>query len=525
MGCGPSACEKNIAVVHGPPQSSPQRTVLHVGTVAALTNASVRRRGVRDDSQVSSTTDHNSRNARLLHNRRLLALRETLEYELSFQGGDDDETSMQERQVRVDELLAQMMFEEELSSLDLGYFRHNRWQLRAAPRTPEPPAASPGLAPQDIEGASVRKSFKKEEHGSHDEEKTYCYECILCLAEYEDGDELRAFRCDHTFHVACVDEWLKRSKACPLCSEDILAQSAKEVIHLEQSPSHLSQLGHSEAFSLSTATVAPTHSSSALIPPEGVRGSFEHIVHSDIGNAVSSRDDCSDTMDDDAGPASPLPTAPADLEWSLHRLAQLSPSSHPPPVPSTSPAFANPSCLILSPEGPTSLVLVQPSYIDDCQVRFSPISGSSSSSSHECFRADQPQRSCSPLVPSPTHQRNDTEDSETPVYADDESSTGSSPEDMGCSVRLPGEVPRPADALPGCRSFSFGARRAAPLLDAPLFRPLSRCPDAPHRPTSSPLPPATTRCWLEAPEKPPAASGGISKQAFRFPLRPRPATR
>lgn len=41
--------------------------------------------------------------------------------------------------------------------------------------------------------------------------------CAVCLCEFEDGELLRRLPCNHHFHKRCVDQWLGRSKKCPLC--------------------------------------------------------------------------------------------------------------------------------------------------------------------------------------------------------------------------------------------------------------------------------------------------------------------
>ncbi|XP_022950353.1 RING-H2 finger protein ATL74-like [Cucurbita moschata] len=45
--------------------------------------------------------------------------------------------------------------------------------------------------------------------------------CVICLAEFELGDELRVLpNCKHAFHKGCIDQWLPlRSLLCPLCRE------------------------------------------------------------------------------------------------------------------------------------------------------------------------------------------------------------------------------------------------------------------------------------------------------------------
>ncbi|KAJ8512319.1 hypothetical protein OPV22_002753 [Ensete ventricosum] len=43
-------------------------------------------------------------------------------------------------------------------------------------------------------------------------------ECPICLAEFEEGDELRVLpQCGHGFHVGCVDAWLTSHPSCPSC--------------------------------------------------------------------------------------------------------------------------------------------------------------------------------------------------------------------------------------------------------------------------------------------------------------------
>ncbi|KAJ7962936.1 E3 ubiquitin-protein ligase [Quillaja saponaria] len=45
--------------------------------------------------------------------------------------------------------------------------------------------------------------------------------CCICLAKYQDEDELRELPCCHVFHVECVDKWLKINASCPLCKSEV----------------------------------------------------------------------------------------------------------------------------------------------------------------------------------------------------------------------------------------------------------------------------------------------------------------
>lgn len=60
--------------------------------------------------------------------------------------------------------------------------------------------------------------------GDGTQERTISQEdavCCICLANYEDNDELRELPCTHLFHSECVDKWLKINALCPLCKLEV----------------------------------------------------------------------------------------------------------------------------------------------------------------------------------------------------------------------------------------------------------------------------------------------------------------
>ena len=43
------------------------------------------------------------------------------------------------------------------------------------------------------------------------------HKCVICLCEYEDGDQVIVTPCVHKFHEDCLVPWLKSNTQCPIC--------------------------------------------------------------------------------------------------------------------------------------------------------------------------------------------------------------------------------------------------------------------------------------------------------------------
>ncbi|OMP05109.1 Zinc finger, RING-type [Corchorus capsularis] len=51
-------------------------------------------------------------------------------------------------------------------------------------------------------------------------------ECSVCLNEFQEGETVRLLpKCNHAFHISCIDTWLRAHTNCPLCRAHIVFDS------------------------------------------------------------------------------------------------------------------------------------------------------------------------------------------------------------------------------------------------------------------------------------------------------------
>lgn len=56
-------------------------------------------------------------------------------------------------------------------------------------------------------------------------------ECSVCLSEFEEDESVRLLpKCDHAFHLHCIDTWLRSHKNCPLCRAPIVRDENASLI-------------------------------------------------------------------------------------------------------------------------------------------------------------------------------------------------------------------------------------------------------------------------------------------------------
>lgn len=88
-------------------------------------------------------------------------------------------------------------------------------------------------------------------------------ECVICLSEFVPGDRVRLLpKCNHGFHVRCIDKWLSSHSSCPKCRHCLIETFQKIVGSSSEQPAPPVQE--------STVSIAP-------LEPEGFIRNFRAL--------------------------------------------------------------------------------------------------------------------------------------------------------------------------------------------------------------------------------------------------------
>lgn len=120
-------------------------------------------------------------------------------------------------------------------------------------------------------------------------------DCSVCLSEFEENESLRLLpKCNHAFHVPCIDTWLKSHSSCPLCRSNISianaqAQSTADCSDGAQQPHQQRQRNQQQDLNVSTMEYQHRGNESILVVVQDLeleRGGEEQDVISLQGEAL-----------------------------------------------------------------------------------------------------------------------------------------------------------------------------------------------------------------------------------------------
>ncbi|KAL9229661.1 hypothetical protein vseg_005105 [Gypsophila vaccaria] len=105
-------------------------------------------------------------------------------------------------------------------------------------------------------------------------------ECVICLSEFKNGEKVRILpKCNHGFHVKCIDKWLSSHCSCPTCRQS-LVDTCQKIIGCENDDQATTTSAAAETSSVGVAVETITISIVPLERENMVRDCREQTVQS-----------------------------------------------------------------------------------------------------------------------------------------------------------------------------------------------------------------------------------------------------
>ncbi|XP_009340178.2 RING-H2 finger protein ATL52-like [Pyrus x bretschneideri] len=106
-------------------------------------------------------------------------------------------------------------------------------------------------------------------------------DCSVCLSEFEEDESLRLLpKCNHAFHLPCIDTWLKSHSNCPLCRANVVSVSANA---FQLPPNAVSESPRLTDHDTSSFAESQGANENAVTAQDSERGSSQNVdvIHGD----------------------------------------------------------------------------------------------------------------------------------------------------------------------------------------------------------------------------------------------------
>ncbi|XP_058110628.1 RING-H2 finger protein ATL74-like [Magnolia sinica] len=71
-------------------------------------------------------------------------------------------------------------------------------------------------------------------YGPESDIRSAATDCPICLGEFMEGEKVRVLpKCNHGFHVKCIDRWLVAHSSCPTCRHSLLDRTVVDSADVE----------------------------------------------------------------------------------------------------------------------------------------------------------------------------------------------------------------------------------------------------------------------------------------------------
>lgn len=90
-------------------------------------------------------------------------------------------------------------------------------------------SSSPPLANKGIKKKAL-KTFPTASYSTELKLPGLDTQCVICITEFTNGEKVRILpKCNHGFHVRCIDKWLSAHSSCPTCRHCLIETCHKIV--------------------------------------------------------------------------------------------------------------------------------------------------------------------------------------------------------------------------------------------------------------------------------------------------------